>query len=314
MIKPMLAQDFHKDLSQRKIKKYEEEYEGHLDFKNLYSVQPKLDGIRVIADLATGNLYKRSGVEVKNCPHLNKDMLELGFAIPGFQFVDGELYNHELDFSEINSYVSRTVNILDTECIQLHLFDMDGEDSFQNRSWLLEKAIENLRNKVFECSIYYVETFKCESMDDVLAKHKTFMEDGYEGTMLRLNHLPYEHKRSNQLYKIKDFQDEEFRIVGWNEEVNHPGYLGSFEVTDNVGNCFAVRPAVTREIRKEYWEDKENLIDSLLTVRYQEKSKDGVPRFPIGVDIRNDLSKQKLKKEDYKPSVPINDTSFHRGW
>ena len=37
MIKPMLAQDFHKDLSQRKIKKYEEEYEGHLDFKNLYS-------------------------------------------------------------------------------------------------------------------------------------------------------------------------------------------------------------------------------------------------------------------------------------
>ena len=151
-------------------------------------------------------------------------------------------------------------------------------------------------------------------MDDVLAKHKTFMEDGYEGTMLRLHHLPYEHKRSNQLYKIKDFQDEEFRIVGWNEEVNHPGYLGSFEVTDDVGNCFAVRQAVTRVIRKEYWEDKENLIDSLLTVRYQEKSKDGVPRFPIGVDIRNDLSKQKLKKEDYKPSVPIYDTSFHRGW
>ena len=65
---------------------------------------------------------------------------------------------------------------------------------------------------------------------------------------------------------------------------------------------------------KEYWEDKENLIDCFLTVRYQEKSKDGIPRFPIGIDIRFDLSKQKLKKEDYKPSVPIYDTSFHRGW
>ena len=314
MIKPMLAQDFHKDLSQRKIKKYEEEYEGHLDFKNLYSVQPKLDGIRVIADLATGNLYKRSGVEVKNCPHLNKDMLELGFAIPGFQFVDGELYNHELDFSEINSYVSRTVNILDTECIQLHLFDVGSEDVFWIRNRLLQNAVKRANNKVHKSSIYSVETYECESMDDVLAKHKTFMEDGYEGTMLRLHHLSYEHKRSNQLYKIKDFQDDEFRIVGWKEEENHPGYLGSFEVTDDVGNCFAVRPAVTRNIRKEYWDDRESLIDSLLTVRYQEKSKDGVPRFPIGVDIRSDLSKQQLKKEDYKLRVPINDNSFHRGW
>ena len=251
MIKPMLAQDFHKDLSQRKIKAYEEDYDGDVRFKDVYNVQPKLDGIRVIADLATGNLYKRSGVEVKNCLHINKDVLELGFAIPGFQFVDGELYNHKLDFSEINSYVSRTVNILDTECIQLHLFDMDGKDSFQTRNWILQKAIKQANNKVHNSSIYSVETYKCEKMDNVLARHKIFIEDGYEGTMLRLNHLPYEHKRSNQLYKIKDFTDDEFRIVGWNEEDNHPGYLGSFEVTDDVGNCFAVRPAVTREIRKE---------------------------------------------------------------
>ena len=314
MIKPMLAQDFHKDLSQRKIKKYEEEYERHLDFKNLYSVQPKLDGIRVIADLATGNLYKRSGVEVKNCPHLNRGVLELGLEMPGYQFVDGELYNHQLEFSEINSYVSRTVNILDTECIQLHLFDVGSEDVFLYRHRVLQNAVNRVNKKINNSYLYCVETYKCEGMDDVLANHKTFINEKYEGTMLRLHHLPYQHNRSNQLYKIKDFQDEEFRIVGWNEEVNHPGYLGSFEVTDDVGNCFAVRPAVTRGMRKEYWEDKENLIDCCLTVRYQEKSKDGIPRFPIGIDIRFDLSKQKLKKEDYKPSVPIYDTSFHRGW
>lgn len=299
MIKPMLAQDFHKDLSQRKIKKYEEDYEGDLDFKNLYSVQPKLDGIRVIGDLATGNLYKRSGVEVKNCPHINRDVLELGLLLPGFQFVDGELYNHKLDFPQINSFVSRTVNlqnVLDTECIQLHLFDMDGEDSFKTRNFILEKSVNHLRElgKGSYWSIYSVETYGCENMDDVLAKHKVFIEDGYEGTMLRLNHLPYENKRSNQLYKIKDFTDGEFRIVGWNEEDNHPGYLGSFEVSDSLGNCFAVRPAVTREIRKEYWDDRYSLIDATLTVRYQEISKDGIPRFPIGIDVRYDLEEKKI--------------------
>ena len=91
MIKPMLAHDFHKDLSQRKIKKYD----------GKFFVQPKLDGIRVVADLATGTLYKRSGVVVGNCPHINKDVLELGFIIPGYNYVDGELYNHKLEFSEI---------------------------------------------------------------------------------------------------------------------------------------------------------------------------------------------------------------------
>ena len=307
MIKPMLAQDFQKDLSQRKIEKYAED-------NDKFFVQPKLDGIRVIADLATGNLYKRSGVEVKNCPHLNGTVLDLGLLIPGYEFVDGELYNHSLDFSDINSLVSRTVNILDTECIQLHLFDMSGEDIFEIRNLVLRKAINKLPlfSKMKNSSIYSVETYGLESMDNVLAKHKIFIEEGYEGTMLRLNHLPYEYKRSNQLYKIKDFTDSEFKIVGWNEEENHPGYLGSFEVADGVGNTFAVRPAVTREIRKEYWNDRISLINTQLTVRYQEISKDGIPRFPIGVGIRYDLKEP--EKYDPKPDIPICDTNFHRGW
>ena len=97
-----------------------------------FFVQPKLDGIRVVADLATGTLYKRSGVVVGNCPHINKDVLELGFIIPGYNYVDGELYNHKLDFSEINSLVSRTVNLLDTECIELHLFDVSSTTYIKN--------------------------------------------------------------------------------------------------------------------------------------------------------------------------------------
>jgi ATP-dependent DNA ligase len=169
------------------------------------------------------------------------------------------------------------------------LFDVGSEDVFLYRHRVLQNAVNRVNKKINNSYLYCVETYKCEGMDDVLANHKTFINEKYEGTMLRLHHLPYQHNRSNQLYKIKDFQDEEFRIVGWNEEVNHPGYLGSFEVTDDADNCFAVRPAVTREIRKEYWDDRNSLIDAQLTVRYQEISKDGIPRFPIGIDVRYDL-------------------------
>jgi len=45
-------------------------------------------------------------------------------------------------------------------------------------------------------------------------------------------------------------------------------------------------------------------------VRYQEKSKDGIPRFPIGVDIRYDLNSKKSEVE----RIPIKDNIFHRGW
>lgn len=314
MIKPMLAQDFNKDLSQRKIKKYEDNFCTEINCRNLYSIQPKLDGIRVVADLATGKLYKRSGVEVTNCSHLNDAVLELGLLLPGYEFVDGELYNHELDFAGINSLVSRTVNILDTQSIELHLFDISGTDNFEMRISVLDCAIRYLMIKLKQPPIRLVKTYGVDDMKTVMIRHKEFLEEGYEGTMLRLHHLPYEQKRSNQLYKIKDFFDEEFEIVGWNEEENHPGYLGSFEVSDGLGNSFSVRPAVTKGVRKEYWQSKETLMGCLLTVRFQEKSKDGIPRFPIGVDIRYDLNPKKLRKEDYKPDIPICDNSFHRGW
>ena len=43
----------------------------------------------------------------------------------------------------------------------------------------------------------------------------------------------------------------------------------------------------TREQRKEMFENGKNYIGKLLTVRFQEWSKDKIPRFPVGVQIRD---------------------------
>jgi DNA ligase-1 len=57
---------------------------------------------------------------------------------------------------------------------------------------------------------------------------------------------------------------------------------------------FKVRPKGSREFRRELFENakksfKKMYLGQLLTVRFQEISKDGCPRFPVGIGIRHDI-------------------------
>ena len=50
----------------------------------------------------------------------------------------------------------------------------------------------------------------------------------------------------------------------------------------------SVRPRGSREQRRAWLLDFDRLCrDRQLTVRYQELSRDGVPRFPVGVSVRD---------------------------
>ena len=53
------------------------------------------------------------------------------------------------------------------------------------------------------------------------------------------------------------------------------------------GKTFACRPRGTREEREELFEKGADFIGNQLTVRYQEKTDDGLLRFPVGIAIRN---------------------------
>ena len=41
------------------------------------------------------------------------------------------------------------------------------------------------------------------------------------------------------------------------------------------------------ENKKEMFKTKESLVNKLLTVKYQNLSETGVPRFPVGITIRD---------------------------
>ena len=49
---------------------------------------------------------------------------------------------------------------------------------------------------------------------------------------------------------------------------------------------FKLNPG-TLAVRKEYWENRDQYTGQMLTVKHQGVSVEGIPRFPVGLAIRN---------------------------
>ena len=111
---------------------------------------------------------------------------------------------------------------------------------------------------------------------------------GFEGLILRNCNGIYEvNKRSYDLQKYKHFIDEEFDIIDFTEGTGDEKGLIIFICETKSGKTFSVRPKGNHEYRKELFDNGDYLIGKKLTVMFQEYSGEGVPRFPVGITIRD---------------------------
>ena len=138
--------------------------------------------------------------------------------------------------------------------------------------------------------IKLVKTELLKSIDNLDDNKKWVKENGYEGIMLRNADAIYKlGQRSTDLLKVKEFIDEEFEIVdGYENKGGQQGQCSLICKTKN-GTTFNVKPEGTSEQREWYWNNLNNIIGRYLTVRFFSwtTSKNPVPRFPIGVCIRD---------------------------
>lgn len=108
---------------------------------------------------------------------------------------------------------------------------------------------------------------------------------GGEGLMLRRPGSPYEVGRSSSLLKVKTFHDAEARVIGHAPGAGkHKGRLGALICELPAGAKFNVGTGFSDAER-----EAPPAIGSVVTVRYQELSDDGVPRFPSYVGERVDV-------------------------
>ena len=267
--KPMLAHDYN-------------DYKDKIQFP-IYS-QPKLDGIRCI--VKSDGMWTRNGKQIISAPHIFEALKPL-FELNSDLILDGELYADKsvADFNTIVSCVRKTkptsVDLETSKKIQYWVYDLPSHNGlFWDRLTALDELLSS-----YHLSIKVVTTTKIESEDLINIYYKEYMEQGYEGQILRTNSL-YENKRSKSLLKYKTFNDAEFKILGIVEGLgNLSGKVGKLQFKIN-GKPFDSAVNGTWEYLEELYK-RNDLIGKTATVRYFELTADGLPRFPKVIEIRD---------------------------
>lgn len=258
-------------------------------------ISSKTDGLRCLAYLDNlGNvvLMSRGGKPFNNnvLPHIVADVKAL---LNGNESVvlDGELYNHDLksEFQTIVSAIKRDEPSKDSAKVQYHIYDiLDERKSFEDRY----HTLTFLLSITPRTSTRLVEAVTVNSKDEINKIHAKLVAEGYEGSMIRnCSGLYKVNGRSYDLLKNKDFDDDEFEIIGAEQNKGKQVNQCSIICKTKAGGTFAVKPKGTDEQREAYWKAflEGDLVGKMLTVRYfgYTTGDNPVPRFPIGVNLRS---------------------------
>lgn len=274
------------------------------DIKNFNAVgvysQPKLDGVRCVT--TRKGMFSRNGKEFVSSPHIEEALKDLFNLFPDV-VLDGELYNHDLrdDFNEIVSLIKKqktTPESLEktSRLVHYHVYDafFPGNPDLD-----FERRYELIRNAILEFApnslIRLVDTSKISSQEELDEVYAGYMQDGYEGQMIRIANSKYENKRTKNLIKRKEFIDGEFPLLDIIEgEGNWAGYAKSVVIKlENGSTCSSGIRGNQEFLRMLLLEKNKYLsgdatvrghnddLSGEVTVRYQNRTPDGKLRFPI---------------------------------
>jgi DNA ligase-1 len=260
------------------------DYSNKIDIKNTYS-QPKLDGIRCVGTL--NNLNTRNGKSINSAPHIINSVNLILENNPNIVALDGELYNHELknDFNKIVSLVKKAKptkeDLIESgQLLQYHIYDLVMEGTFTERLEILQSLINYPYIKI-------VTTNKINTVEELDKDYQLFLNSGYEGQMIRISNSLYEHKRSKNLLKRKEFIDEECEIVDIVEGIGNRSGGAGYVVCKYNDKTFEAGIKGNYEYYTELLLNKDQYIGKNATIRYQNLTPKGVPRFGVMVTIRD---------------------------
>lgn len=259
--KPMLAMD---------IDKVKEE---DIDWDTAY-VQPKFDGHRCMTDEI---IYSRKG-KAQDVAHVTAALHETGLInLP----LDGELYVHGMHLNKIGSLITKPQE--DSLKLIYYVYDLVTGDAFIDRYKALSNAVLGKPHD----AVKLAPTKKVSSMKEALDWTASWVEEGYEGGILRWGSEGYEDDaRSKHLLKLKDFTDLEVTVTGY--ELGTPKVVRGVElqqpilhyITDD-GKEGKVLAHGTAEEKDAIYQELSKLtkIEKRLTIEHHKYTSKGVPNI-----------------------------------
>lgn len=274
-------------------------------------VDPKYDGGRNLATFNSGQVhfYTRKKKIVDCLDNLKpqvmvvfmvmQEYLGKDINLPDGQtciyWLDGELYRHGWKLQKTMSAIRRSVNQsnLSTEIVYMVYDLIDGlvkdvkSNAGQRRMFLTkvfnDDRVKNLPN--IKLTPYKV----CIEYPEIVGYFDKLIKLGYEGAIIRTidgMYLGHSSKRTEAMMKMKDFIDEEAWVMDivpatgthigcakyiLNSKPDGSGVeYGAVPAGDGIGDL---------ESRRRQLQNKELFIGSCVTVKYTEKSDDGIPKY-----------------------------------
>lgn len=271
---------------------------------------PKIDGIRALCWVNPET--KQPELVSRTLKRIPNEFVQQRYARWQFVGLDGELVVGKPTDKNLMQQTTSGVMSEDGEPdVSWHIFDKwDHPDVYAHRA----KRAKNL------CAVYsdlltWVPHIPVVGLPAMQAQEEKWVNDGYEGMMLRDPNGPYKQNRSTlregYLLKIKRFEDSEAVIIGVVEqqtntneaEVDERGYtkrsthkagkvnagtLGAIQVRDcKTGVEFDIGTGFTAEQRSNLWEARQYLPGQIVTYKHFAVGVVDKPRFPVFKAFRN---------------------------
>jgi DNA ligase-1 len=263
---------------------------------------PKLDGIR--GTMQGGVLLSRS---LK--PIANKNVQEKFKNLP--EKIDGEFIVGPATAKNVYQRTNSVIMSHDkpADDVTFYAFDLLVSTAFAPRYQAMKQLAEHRPDVVV------VPQVTINNAEDLLAVEAAWLEDGYEGVMVRDPSSLYKHGRSSTkegiLLKLKRFEDAEAEIIGCYEEMKNnneefrnelgrtarstakaglvgKGTLGGFGVRDLVSGVeFEVGSGFDAAQRKDFWSRRETLRGKIIKYKSFKIGVKDKPRHPIFLGFRD---------------------------
>ena len=256
-------------------------------------LQRKLDGIRCLA--TKDGFFSRGRKVFTSCQHIWEELKPFFEKFPDAR-LDGEFYTQEYkdEFELICKAVKKTAekateeDLKRQQKVEYHIYDtpklngLSETSPFIDRQKMIAQELKGLKSVKIVETLYGIMT-----EEEIYEQKGKWIEEGYEGAMIRNTNMPYEYKRSYNLLKLKDFDDDEFEIIGINEGIgNLSGCVGSFTVKMKDDKTYDAKLIGSVERLRYLFNNQNEALGKMATVRYQGFTKYGIPRFPVMREIR----------------------------
>lgn len=234
--------------------------------------QRKLDGNYCM--LVDGEFYTRAGKKVES---VSPDKYLKN--ISKHRIYCGELYSSSIPFDQLSGII-RTKTPVNAEeyGIKFYIFDYVDNEASEIRQYNLAKLSPSGMSEI-------VETFFDVPRDKIVELHDMFVEEGYEGIIIRLYGKPYVGGRhEGYIYKWKQFDTSEGVIIDATDGVGLDEGCIIFKLKLPSGDIIDVKPKKTIEERRQMFKEKNKYLNKTYTYSH---AKGEPKRFPVGLGVRD---------------------------